>query len=86
MAEATCRACGARMVWTRTAAGKAMPLDAEPHPDGNVRLLPDGSCEVLSAPDLEAQRARESLGGPFLALYRSHFASCPQASRFRRAK
>ena len=30
MKKSTCRGCGAPLVWIRTAAGKAMPCDAEP--------------------------------------------------------
>lgn len=32
----TCRKCGKAMDWARTELGKPMPLDLEPHPNGNV--------------------------------------------------
>lgn len=33
-----CASCDARIVWSRTKAGKAMPLNYEPVDDGNVVL------------------------------------------------
>jgi hypothetical protein len=38
MPRTTCRSCSAPIVWAVTAKGKRMPLDAVPHPEGNVRL------------------------------------------------
>jgi hypothetical protein len=70
-----CRACGARVRWARTRARRRMPLDAEPNPGGTIRLLPDGSVEVVSA------RKREGLAGP---LFTSHLATCPNPKRRRR--
>lgn len=35
-----CKGCGATVWWVTTAAnGKAMPLDPDPHPDGNVEMV-----------------------------------------------
>lgn len=34
----SCRVCPASIVWAVTVNGKAIPVDAEPSPDGNVRL------------------------------------------------
>mgnify|MGYP000211004546 CR=1 FL=1 len=70
-----CRSCGAQIVWATTGHGKAMPLDAEPAADGNVRL-DRGVAVVLG--DLE----RTAHAGP---LYRSHHSTCPQAKDWRRA-
>lgn len=61
--ESCCRACGAKILWARTAAGKIIPLDACPIANGNMR--------------------REMLDGSELR-YLSHFATCPNADRFRR--
>lgn len=61
--ESRCRACDAKILWARTAAGKLVPLDACPVAEGNMRReMPDGS-------ELR---------------YLSHFATCPNADRFRR--
>lgn len=72
-----CRSCLAAIVWARTEDGKAMPLDAEPHEEGNIRLLEDGTCEVVGP--LEALIAR----GEGMELRRSHFATCPEAAHWR---
>lgn len=77
----TCRGCGQEILWFTTLAGKAMPVDPEPAPTGNVDLVWVGGDEiavVLSKEDaLSAQAAGHKL-------YLSHFTSCPQAGRFRR--
>jgi hypothetical protein len=70
-----CRACGARVRWAKTRSRKRMPLNAEPNPGGTIRLLPDGSVEVVSA------RKREGLAEP---LFTSHLATCPNPKRRRR--
>lgn len=67
-----CRSCGAPIVWGKTKNGKGIPLDAAPHPDGNVELHPDGRAVVNSGP---------LIGVP---LYRSHFTTCPHAAEHRR--
>lgn len=41
-----CRSCGAKIRWTRTAAGKLMPLDYEPSPRGTVVLTSSSRREV----------------------------------------
>lgn len=73
-----CRSCGRPIIWTITSKGKRMPVDAEPSPDGNVALDegPDGAV-------------RASVTGPAPGLipeprYTSHFATCPEAARWRR--
>jgi hypothetical protein len=81
----SCRSCGADVVWVTTEAGKRMPVDASPHPDGNVLLLPPDTRDVSSTP-------RASVLGPLevelatAALHRSHFATCPHADAWRRSR
>lgn len=74
---AKCRSCGAPIRWGAVAkTGANMPLDAEPHAQGNVRIAADGfTLEVLAQAD--AIVCRDDL-------YRSHFATCPNAARHRR--
>ena len=73
-----CRSCGAPLIWARTEAGKAMPLDAEPSLyGGNIRLHDDGTITVLAKDD-----PRNSLE----KLYKSHFATCKHAKTHRKAK
>jgi len=33
----TCESCDAVVFWARTERGRAMLVDAEPHPEGNLR-------------------------------------------------
>jgi hypothetical protein len=66
-----CRSCGAPVVWVWSSAGKAMPLDAVPVPDGMFQLVDGRAWTVRS--DLQP--------GP---RYTSHFATCPQAYDWRR--
>ena len=72
-----CRACGARILWIRTAKGKAMPCD----PD-RVRFRPAGGPETFVMPDGKVQRGKRGASGGAVG-YVSHFATCPRADRFR---
>jgi hypothetical protein len=77
----TCRSCGAGIVWAVTAKGKRMPVDAEPHPDGNVTTVPNGAgrgtlLALVHPPGQQPLDADEPR-------YRSHFATCPQAAAHR---
>lgn len=73
--------CRAEILFAHTGK-KAMPVDPQPHPDGNVRLIPstagDGRtiyrAEVLGP--LEVQLADEPL-------YMPHHATCPDVDDFR---
>lgn len=73
MSPSTCRSCGARILWVRTATGKAMPLDALPRADGNV-VVEGGQAVLLPR--------GEHRGG--VKHYVSHFATCPQAAIHRK--
>ncbi len=61
-----------------TAAGKSMPIDARPVPDGNV--VYDGTgperVRVLKKGDDDLGQQR----------YKSHFATCAFADRFRKPR
>jgi hypothetical protein len=74
----TCKSCGAKLLWVVNASGRRNPLDRDPSPAGNVRLLPDGTCRVVPKADLEAATAAGE------ELRTSHFATCPGAASFRR--
>ena len=72
-----CRYCDKPVIWTKTARGKNMPVDLEPHPDGAFELSEvedkDSGKIVNRAtwvkPDEKAQ------GGEY---YISHFKTCTQ--------
>ena len=73
-----CRDCGARVLWTLTAAhGRPMPLDPAPHPElGNVVLVRAASGARLIAVVLgRADAARRRARGEHLYLH--HRVSCP---------
>jgi hypothetical protein len=74
-----CRSCGAPVIWvTMIETRKAMPLDAEPVPNGNIVVdWRHHAGAVLTAEELAGP---DELG----RRYRSHFASCPQASEWRK--
>lgn len=69
-----CRSCGASIIWAQTAKGKDIPIDAEPAPDGNIALI-NGVAHVDSLFLKSAQMH-----------YKSHFATCPNASQHRKPK
>lgn len=74
-----CRSCNAEIVWAWTAANKSMPVDAAPTDAGTLRLLdlPTGPrVEVIADPD-------QWMLIPEVGRYTSHFATCPQADRWR---
>lgn len=74
---ANCSSCQAPIIWAKTEAGRAMPLDAEPVDDGNMELLPDGICRFVPKGDHTTV---------VVPLYKSHFATCPHARTHRKAK
>jgi hypothetical protein len=84
----TCEACGQEIVWAQTVNGKLMPVDAEPTRAGNVLLGDDGPTaqpRLREATVLGARKALEARDEG-RTLYKSHFASCKEADRFRRKK
>lgn len=96
---ARCSGCRGAIWWGRTPAEKLMPLDPQPCDDGNVVVseseavvrtlasliegdppVPYGlAVRVLTKKELEAD-------DPDRPRYRSHFATCPGAARFRRIR
>jgi hypothetical protein len=60
-----------------TEKGKRIPLDKEPHPNGNVHVY-DGTAYVLDKWNIADHKAE---GGK---LYVSHFATCPNATQHRK--
>lgn len=60
---ATCKSCGAALLWVTSSLGKPVPLDAKP--------------EKRWVQDLNGRWG-------FRDTHTSHFATCPDADRFRR--
>jgi hypothetical protein len=72
-----CTTCGAQIIWTRTQAGKRMPLDAKASADGNLVLT--NTNELLPT-----VRTVGSVGHkPGQLLYRNHAFTCKQAMAHR---
>lgn len=78
MELSNCKGCGAPIRWAVTTKHRSLPLDPDPHPEGNVELqdLEPGIAPVA----LVHKRGCAPTDRP---LYRTHFASCPKAMEFR---
>ena len=77
-----CRGCGKEIAFIKTTHGKAMPVDPEPvyfiqGGGTNTYVMIDGSIQRGREPD-ETDTEKAWIG------YRSHFATCQAADRFRR--
>jgi hypothetical protein len=75
--SATCKSCGAVIVWAVTAAGKSMPVDADASTDGTIELRYERNqiSAVVHAGTNGVTRAG--------SLHTSHFATCPFAKQHR---
>jgi hypothetical protein len=76
--SASCRSCGAPIVWAKTPRGKAMPLDATPAADGNIVLEEDNAGAIA--------HVRTAAFGGVGVFHKSHFATCPNANQHRKPK
>ena len=68
-----CRSCEAPILWAETAAGKSMPLDEKPDPNGTFVFV-NGKTRRAEPLDVQLKRP----------LYTSHFATCPEAAQWRK--
>ena len=73
---ASCRSCGAAILWCETTGGKRMPLDAKPAK--TIVLDGDGPRSVAAGDQHPAPLARVIDG------YTSHFVTCPNAAQHRK--
>lgn len=80
-----CRSCGAPIRWAHTEAGKVIPLDADPVPDGNVTFTGASSTNDrgVTRPVVRVE-AQPSLLPPDGDTYVSHFVTCPDGDTWRR--
>ena len=81
MSPSVCRTCKAPVRWAATAAGRAIPLDPEPNPDGNLWLDARGVAHNIAR--LTDDEQAEIAGDP---LYIAHFVTCPDAAQHRRPR
>jgi hypothetical protein len=76
-----CRSCGAPIIWLTIRPGsRRMPVDAEPSPSGNIIADLDQAMGVVVSAEPLRQMKVDTPDEPF---YLSHFATCPQADRWR---
>jgi hypothetical protein len=87
MASARCDSCGAPVIRATTVNGReGTPIDAAPDAErGNLFLLwrPGNQPLALAVSSLNA-KGREAVGREGVPLYLSHFATCPDAEKWRR--
>lgn len=77
-----CRGCGERIGFIKTKAGKTMPVNLKP-----MEFIPAGGPNTYVMEDGTVQRGRErdwADTGETSTGYISHFATCPEADRFRK--
>jgi hypothetical protein len=70
----TCRACGAAIFFGITEKGNRMPIDVEPHEQGTICV--EGPGEEPSVRVIQHGSGKA---------YRSHFETCTDPKRFRKA-
>lgn len=72
-----CTSCGADILWVKSIGGSPMPLNAQSVGDGNIAVI-DNVGHVRKGEMFEP-----FYDGP---LYKSHFATCPNAAKHRKSK
>lgn len=70
-----CASCRARILWVRHESGRYLPLDHEPVPDGPLVIVGAWALPVAAAVNVDP-----------LKRYRCHFATCPDAEKYRRGR
>jgi hypothetical protein len=71
---ATCRSCGAPIVWAITERGKRIPIDPQPNLAGNLTITPEPFGPPRAAVTRDVGDGRR---------YLSHFTTCPHAAAHR---
>lgn len=80
MNQNKCTSCNAKIIWADTVKGRRIPLDAQPVDDGNMTLdYSRGHDYPPLARVVSAQAPPRTM-----ILYKSHFATCPNAAAHRR--
>ena len=74
----TCKSCGASIRWVITTKLKKMPCDPDP-----IRFTPAGGPETFVTREGKVERGKRNPQGSKVGFI-SHFATCPQADRFRK--
>jgi hypothetical protein len=77
-----CKSCGTNIRWVETKIGKAMPVDGT-----IINVVPGpGSTIIVTAEGhiVRGIQVGDAHEGGYLTGYTSHFATCPQAEKWRR--
>lgn len=80
MPDSTCRSCGAPIKWIKTKAGKFIPCDDEPLKWEDLK-----SGDRVVGETGEVVQHDGSQRNTHQRFYFSHFATCPDADKFRRS-
>jgi hypothetical protein len=80
--RAFCGSCTQPIIWCSTVKGRLMPVDFDPHPDGNILLHE----RTRLGPLAEVVAVGQDGLLPGEALRHSHFVTCPQADQHRRPR
>lgn len=78
-----CRSCRAPIIWATSTAGRAVPIDRDRIAGGNIELE-EAPAFVPEGRRPGSPTARVVKPEPGVLRYRSHFASCPDAWRWKR--
>ncbi len=82
---AVCRSCGAKIIWTLTAKGTRMPVDAEPVKNGNLVIEKiDEPFRAHERGEVNNYRSRAVMVGEGDRV--SHFATCVNADAHRKPR
>ena len=79
-----CRSCGADIIWTITKTGRKMPCNAEPI-FFDLANMNDEGTKTFVKDDGTIAIGIENPGGQEVG-YISHFATCPEADKWRKKK
>lgn len=77
---ATCRSCGAQILWAKTESGRLIPLDPERRADGNLAMTGRQVRSTRQQLVPEVRYVRAGSGS-----HVTHFATCPNAAEHREA-
>lgn len=88
-----CRACGATIYWVRMKSGRRNPVNSEPDAErGNILVCDEQidadlhGVSIDTGVPLQAVDAAVVREQGIQQLWLSHFATCPERAKFRKAK
>jgi hypothetical protein len=85
--SAQCRSCEAPIVWAVTSkTGAVIPLDPQTFDNGNVVRIGTATRGAPLVLVLTTEELALAQNHGEVALYRSHFASCPDAGQWRQPR